>query len=132
VILDAKVGRAKYYADPMNERAAKERPALITLISILGFLGAVSGLWGLRSPYNQALGTTFQVYYAAALLLILIAFVGLWKMKKWGAVLYIVVALINVGVTSQVLHFKAITLLISIALNAAIIAVLIYNFSKMD
>lgn len=37
------------------------------------------------------------------------------------------VAVINVGVTPQVMHFKTLTLLLVIALNVAIIAVLIYN-----
>jgi hypothetical protein len=132
VIPDAKVGRAKYYADPMNERAAKERPAIISLLCILGFLGVAFGLLTINSSFNKALGATFQAYYAIVLLISLVAYIAMWKMKKWGAVLYCVLTVVHLGVSLQLFHFKLITMLLAIALNAIFIAVLIYNFSKLD
>jgi hypothetical protein len=132
VISDAKVGRAEYYADPMNESANKERPAIITVICILGFLGVASGLLTINSAFNKALGIAFQSYYVAMLLISLVAYIAMWKMKKWGAVLYCVFAVVHLGVSLQVLHFKFITLLLDVTLNVVVVAVLIYNFSKMD
>lgn len=117
----------------MNESAAKERPALVSLICILGFLGVMSGLLTINSAFNKALGSTFQTYYAGVLLINLIAYIAIWKMKKWGVVLYCVVAVVHTGVSLQVLHFEFfITRLLAIAFNVVIIAILIYNFSKMD
>jgi hypothetical protein len=132
VISDAKVGRARYYADPMNESAAKERPPIITLICIVGFLGAVFSLLTINSAFNTALGTTFQTYYAVSLLISIVAYIAMWKMKKWGAVLYCVIAVVHTGVSLQVFHLHFITMLIAIALNVFFIAVLVYHFSKMD
>jgi hypothetical protein len=132
VIPDAKVGRAKYDADTMNESAAKERPATISLLCILGFLGVASGLLTINSSFNKALGTTFQAYYAVVLLISLVAYIAMWKMKKWGAVLYCVLSVVHLGVSLLVLHFMFITMLLAVALNVVYIAILVYNFSKMD
>lgn len=116
----------------MNEHAKKERPALITLICILGFLGVASGLWGLESPYDRELGTTFQAYHAVVLTLSLIVLIGLWKMKKWSVILYGVIAVINPIVLWQVWHFTFLTMMVALVLNAFIIILGVYNFPKMN
>ena len=116
----------------MNEHVEKERPALITLICILVLLGVAAALWNINSPFAKALGTTFQFYYAAVILIHLIALIGIWKMKKWGVILFAVIVVINAGVLWQVWHFNFVTLLIAVAVNAVFVIIGVYNFPKMD
>lgn len=116
----------------MNERAAKERPVLITLVCLLGFLAVASGLLRINSTFNKGLGATFQAYYVVVLLISLVAYVGMWRMKKWGVILFSVITVIHLGVSLQVIHLKFITLLLGVAFSAAFIALLFYFYPRMD
>lgn len=116
----------------MNEYTKNEPPGIITIFCVVGFLGVAAGLWRLNSPDHKALGATFQVYYAVVLLPSLVALVGLWKMMKWGIVLYGVVSLVNAFVLWQVWHYSLIAMMTATAINAAIIIVVAYNFRKLN
>ena len=68
-----------------------QRPIAITVICILGFIGTVLGLIGLLlgSVFIAAIGGTMLLIWSIVSVLVgLVALIGMWKMKKWGAYLY--------------------------------------------
>jgi hypothetical protein len=76
----------------MDETKSKtttvKRPAIITIICILGFLGALMMLLTLLNPSART-----QMIQETGV----IGLVGYWKMKRWGLYLYTVMAIISIG-----------------------------------
>lgn len=68
----------------VKEKSA--RPVAITVICILGFIGAGFSLLALT--VLSALGSTFVVYLLASVAVNLLALIWMWQMKKKGAYLY--------------------------------------------
>jgi len=67
-----------------------KRPVFLTVLAVLGILGAVlSGALSLAIPAELA-GAWFPPLVFAASVVSLIAWIGIWQMRRWGVYLYIV------------------------------------------
>ena len=75
-----------------------ERPVLITLICILGFMGVVLSIYWITTGPEKYSEPWFIYYNMATAVLGLIFLTGIWKMRKWGANGYVVIALLNIVV----------------------------------
>lgn len=65
-----------------------KRPTAITVICVIGFIGAAAAVPLLLSPYPKMVGRGYPQFLAASCFLGLVSMIGLWKMKQWGAYLY--------------------------------------------
>ena len=80
----------------MNETAERaQRPTSITVICIIGFIGALITLALVFSSAAQNVGSWYPPYLAFAGLVGLACMVGLWMMKKWAAYAYTGFTLLN-------------------------------------
>ncbi len=73
-------------------RSAKRRPLIITILCVLGFLGCIGSLPTFLTIH---LPLWYKLFLVIVVLLTCISFVGLLKMKKWAAFLYIGTVLIE-------------------------------------
>lgn len=73
----------------------KVRPTSITVVCIIGFLGAIVSVLILFSGAAQAVAAWYPAYLALASVVGLICFVGLWRMKKMAAYGYTALVVAN-------------------------------------
>ncbi len=74
----------------MDKPQTRERPALITIICLLALISIVGTLHIVFfAPWASAIGAWFRLYFLLHAAIVLVASIGLWKMKKWGVYLYI-------------------------------------------
>ena len=78
-----------------------DRPILVTIICILGFIGALFVFVGLLAPAVSGplatqYGPTYLPLTAISTLLTLAAAVGMWMMRKWGVYLYIALTVFGI------------------------------------
>jgi len=72
-----------------------KRPASITVICVVGFVGALVAVSLIFSPAAQKVGSWYPPYLAISALLGLTCTIGLWLMKKWAVYTYIGVVALN-------------------------------------
>ena len=77
-----------------------ERPRAITVICVVTFVGIALGIPLIFSEAARRVGAWYPPYLATTFILGFVCTVGLWKMRKWGVVLY--TALFAVGQASLV------------------------------
>ena len=113
----------------MDKPQTKERPAPITIICLLAFFGIVGTLRNVFfSPWVKAVGAWFQFYFSLHGVVVLVASIGLWKMKKWSVYLYILtiveaqVVMILIGVWG----------ILSLVVFSGLLAILLYYLPEMD
>ena len=80
---------------PEQNTNTHERPIIITVICILGFLGAAITIPLIFSELAKSVATWYPFYLAFAATIGVICMLGLWKMKKWGFYLYVALAIFN-------------------------------------
>ncbi len=74
----------------MDKPPTRGRPALVTIICLFAFLGTVGTVRMIFfSSVAREYGAWFPFYFFLHGVLVLVASIGLWKMKKWGAYLYV-------------------------------------------
>ena len=71
------------------------RPIAITIICIIGLIGAVIALPMIFSQPSKDLGSFYQFYLGFSTCVGIVSMVGLWKMKKWAVWLYSGFVIIN-------------------------------------
>ena len=73
----------------MNESVEKgKRPTSITVICVIGFLGAIISAPLVFSPIAQQIGAWYPPYLGFSSIVGLVCMFGLWMMKKWAAYTY--------------------------------------------
>ena len=65
-----------------------KRPTSITVICVLGFIGALITVPLIFSPIAQQIGSWYPPYLGFSAVVGLVCMVGLWMMKKWAAYTY--------------------------------------------
>jgi hypothetical protein len=75
--------------------APPERPTAITVICILGFIGAAFTLPLLFLPTTWKIAPWYTPYLGVSALIGLTCMLGLWKLKRWAVVAYTVFASVN-------------------------------------
>lgn len=78
----------KDYQTPNNDEN-NERPLAITIVCIIGFLGALVAVPLIFSDLAKSIGSWYPFYLAISSIIGLACFVGFWKMKKLAVFIYI-------------------------------------------
>lgn len=79
-------------------QAATKRPALVTILCIIGFISAVFSLPLTLSKYANDVGPWYPPFLASAALIGVVVFIGFWRMRLWTLYVYFVMFLINQAV----------------------------------
>lgn len=113
----------------MDKPQTRERPALITIICLLGFFGIAGTLRNVFfAPWGKAAAAWLPAYFFLQGVIVLVACVGLWRMKKWGVYLYIL-AIVWAQVVMFIIGLWGI---ISVILFSSLLAVLLYYLPETD
>jgi hypothetical protein len=113
----------------MDKPQTRERPALITIICLLAFFGVIGTLRSVFfSTWVKGIGTWFQFYFFLHGAIVLVASVGLWRMKKWGVYLYI----LTIIEAQVVMILIGIWGFLSLVLFSSLLAVLLYHLPDTD
>jgi hypothetical protein len=72
----------------MNDTQVTQRPVAITVICILGFIGAALSIPLIFSSAAANIGGWYPPVLGVSAIVGLICMIGLWKMKKWAVFLY--------------------------------------------
>ncbi|HUV50402.1 MAG TPA: hypothetical protein VMW78_05210 [Anaerolineae bacterium] len=75
-------------SNPVSEKIGNKRPTSITIICVVGFIGALLSVPLFFSAIAKSMGVWYQLYLALVSIMGLVCMVGLWKMKKWAAYTY--------------------------------------------
>jgi len=112
----------------MNDTPAKtKRPTSITVICIVGFIGALLAVPLVFSPVAQQVGAWYPPYLGFSAIVGLACMVGLWMMKKWAAYTYTGFAIVNQVVLLAMDVWNVLALLVP----AVVIAFALKHVSKM-
>ncbi len=71
------------------------RPTSITVICVIGFVGAIFAFQFIFSTTAQQIGSWYPPYLGFSSLVGLACMVGLWMMKKWAAYTYTGLVVLN-------------------------------------
>jgi hypothetical protein len=70
---------------------AIKRPALVTIICVMGFIFIVLFSMGMMfSPETKRLGDFFPALFGLLVTFRFIALIGIWYMKRWGVELFMI------------------------------------------
>lgn len=112
----------------MNDTQTTPRPVAITIICILGFIGAALTLPLIFSDMARGIGAWYPPYLGFSAVAGLICMVGMWKMKKWSVFAYTALVIVNQVVLFTMGVWNPFALLIP----AIVIAIAFANLSKMS
>jgi hypothetical protein len=71
-----------------NSEQGSKRPVAITVICILGFIGAAISVPLVFSSMAASIGSWYPPYLGFSALAGTVCLIGLWMMKKWAAYAY--------------------------------------------
>ena len=112
----------------MNDTQPAARPVAITVICILGFIGAALAIPLIFSEAARGIGPWYPPYLGFTTVVGLICMIGLWKMKKWAVFLYTAIVAVN-----QVILFSmGLWNPFALILPAIVIAIAFAYISKMS
>ncbi len=66
-----------------------KRPVVLTVICILGILWSLGNFVSVFSPPIKKISDWAPAIYGIIVAVQFISFIGIWHMKRWGAMLYI-------------------------------------------
>jgi len=112
----------------MNETIEKaKRPISITIICVLGFVGALISFPLVFTPIARQIGTWYPPYLGFSAIVGLACMVGLWMMKKWAAYTYTGFVVLN----QFVLLATGLWTIMALLIPAIVIFFALRNVSKM-
>lgn len=114
--------------DVPKEVPTSARPTSITVICVIGFVGAIATVLMLFSGITRSIGAWYPPYLAFSSLVGLVCFIGLWRMKKWAAYTYAGFA----GLTQIVLLVMGLWNLASLIIPGIVIAIAMKSVRKMS
>ena len=112
----------------MNDTQTNQRPVAITIICILGFIGAALSIPLIFSSAAANIGSWYPPLLGISAVVGLICMIGLWKMKKWAVFLYTALCV----VIQVVLFTMHVWTPFSLVFPAIIIAIGFAYLSKMN
>jgi hypothetical protein len=114
--------------DLPKEAATNERPTSITVICVIGFVGAIATAVMLFSGITRSIGAWYPPYLAFSSLVGLACFIGLWRMKKWAAYTYAGFA----GLNQIILLAMGLWNLAALIIPGIVVAVAMKSVRKMS
>lgn len=119
----------EHLLEPVDEILhEKKRPTAITVICILGFIGAAITIPVIFSDLARQVRSWYPLYLGLASLIGFVCMVGLWKMKKWAAYTYAGFIIVN----QIVLWTMGIWTVMSLIIPGIVVAIALTNLKKMD
>ncbi len=106
----------------------KKRPNAITIICLIGFLGAAISVPVIFSEVAAMIGAWYPPYVAFSVIVSFASMVGLWLMKKWSVIVYTALFVLN----QIVLLVMGLWSVGALVIPAIVIAIGFANYSKMD
>ena len=80
----------------MNDTpATSERPIAITIICILGFIGAALSIPVIVMGATSSIGAWYPPYLAFSAVVGFVCMIGLWQMMKWSVFVYAAFVVLN-------------------------------------
>ncbi|MCE3265012.1 MAG: hypothetical protein K0R43_4091 [Pseudoduganella sp.] len=113
--------------DGPKDAATNARPTSITVICVIGFLGAIATVMMLFSGVTRSIGAWYPPYLAFSSLVGLACFIGMWRMKKWAAYTYAGFA----GLNQIVLLVMGLWNLAALIIPGIVIAIALKSVRKM-
>lgn len=110
-----------------SQQPEKKRPVIITVICIVGFIGAAFAIPLVFSPVASSIGAWYPPYLAFTSIVGLTCLIGLWKMKKWGIIGYSALTAVN----QLVLLAMGVWSILALLIPGIVIAISFSHFSKM-
>ena len=110
-----------------DEVSQAQRPLSISIICVLGFIGAVFTIPLIFSDIVRQIGPWYPPFLALSAVVGLACMIGLWMMKKWAAYTYTVFAVI----CQIVLLVMGAWNVMSLVIPAIIVILALKNLSKM-
>ena len=115
--------------DQTNEGpSSKKRPTAITVICILGFIGAVFTIPVVFSDIASQIGSWYPPYLGLSAVIGLGCFIGLWNMKKWAAYTYTGFVALN----QVILLAMGVWNIMALIIPGIIIGIALAHVNKMD
>lgn len=108
------------YAPPETLDASRsekpKRPVFVTVICILLWLGTLAALITLRSDTNNQITSWYPAYNASYVILQAVCAVGMWFMRRWGFIGFVVLVAANLSVHFALSQWSPITIGISMVI----------------
>lgn len=117
--------------EPIEFVEKEGRPLAITVICILGFIGAaiaIPVIFLVLPRQTIQIVPWYSGYLVLSTLVGLTCMIGLWKMKKWAAFAYLAFVLLNQVILINLGAWS----IKSIIMPAVVIGIAFYHFDKMD
>jgi hypothetical protein len=111
----------------MNDTATSERPVAITVICVLGFIGAAFTIPLIFSDIARGVGAWYPPYLALSAVVGFVCMIGLWKMMKWAVFAYTAFCVLN----QVVLMAMGVWNIFALVIPAIVIAIAFAYLSKM-
>lgn len=116
-------------ANQVNEKQEeKKRPTAITVICVLGFIGAAFTIPLIFSDIAGQIGSWYPLYLGLSAIIGLVCMVGLWQMKKWAAYTYTGF----VGLNQIVLLTMGVWNVMALLIPAIVVGIALTHLKKMD
>jgi hypothetical protein len=103
------------------------RPISITIISVIGVIGALISIPLIFTPMAQQIGSWYSPYFGFSIVVGLTCMVGLWMMKKWAAYTYTGFVILN----QFILLAAGLWNILALLIPAVVIFFALKNLSKM-
>jgi hypothetical protein len=94
-----------------------EKPLVISAICIIGIINAIQMLNLILSPMAKQAGSIYPVYFSASVLISLTCIGGLWLLKRWAALLYMIVLICNQVVLMVMGYWQLTAAIIPVAIT---------------
>ena len=116
----------------MEEKGTKRRPKIITVVCYVGFVTVALGMLNLMTAGMTEGWSWFRAYYTLFVAGSLAGYAGLWRMKKWGVMVYAINGVVGLVLFALLLDMPLRGVVIGSLIPAVVVAIGLFHFSKMD
>ncbi|MEO8148949.1 MAG: hypothetical protein ABI723_14985 [Bacteroidia bacterium] len=95
----------------------QKRPTLLSIVCIIGYVGIAISFPNIFSPFIKQLGIGYPALLGSIISLRFISLVGVWFMKKWGVILFVIIFIVNEIVRTMIDDVSYIELPVSAILS---------------
>ena len=110
------------------ESVIRKRPALITIVCIIGFIWVVFSLPAVFSPSIKKLGDWYPALFGLIVAAGFISYIGVWHMKRWGCSLFIITFFIKEILLILINDLNYVGIVVSLFIISAMVA----YYKRMD